>query len=201
MVGNAELNTKQLPKNIEQFIEGGKKTRFTRGQIPWSKGAKFTEEHRKNLSESHKGPRLWARKAPQTSKCVECGAIFQHKAKPSQNRQYCSLKCQHKLALRKSHEREYPTGKDNPKWRGGGSEREVAKGRIEYKQWRKAVFERDNYTCQICKERGGKLNADHIKPWMLFPKLRYVIDNGRTLCFDCHKETDTWGGRVFSYGR
>ena len=72
----------------------------------------------------------------------------------------------------------------------------IWKNTIEYKNWRKAVFERDNYICQMCKQRGGQLNADHIKPQSLFPELRFDINNGRTLCRKCHKKTDTWGNRV-----
>lgn len=60
-------------------------------------------------------------------------------------------------------------------------------GEAEYKTWRTAVFERDNYTCQICKIKGGKLNAHHIKSWSKFPELRYVVDNGITLCENDHK--------------
>ena len=33
----------------------------------------------------------------------------------------------------------------------------------EYKLWRLSVLERDDFTCQECKERGGRLNAHHIK--------------------------------------
>ena len=57
----------------------------------------------------------------------------------------------------------------------------------EYQQWRKAVYERDNYTCQRCGDnKGGNLNAHHIKPWADFPELRYVVSNGVTLCVKCH---------------
>ena len=57
----------------------------------------------------------------------------------------------------------------------------------EYKEWRDVVFERDNYTCQDCGERGGELNAHHIKPYNEYPDLRVDVGNGITLCVECHK--------------
>ena len=38
------------------------------------------------------------------------------------------------------------------------------------------------------KGHGSKLNADHIKPFSLYPELRLIVENGRTLCVDCHKK-------------
>ena len=74
----------------------------------------------------------------------------------------------------------------------------------KYRIWREAVFERDNYTCQECGAKCGNgkrviLNADHIKPFAYFPKLRFDINNGRTLCIECHKKTDTYMGRSHKY--
>ena len=66
-------------------------------------------------------------------------------------------------------------------------------GAAEDRDWRKAVFQRDNFTCQKCGKRGGRIQAHHIKPFKAFPKLRHVLSNGATLCLDCHKKTDTYG--------
>lgn len=57
----------------------------------------------------------------------------------------------------------------------------------EYKGWRTSVFQRDDYTCQLCGARGVKLNAHHIKPFAIFPELRTDVNNGITLCVTCHK--------------
>jgi len=85
-------------------------------------------------------------------------------------------------------------GKNSPSWKGGITPLNAKiRTSFEYKLWRKAVFERDNYTCIWGgKEHGNKLVADHIKPFALFPELRFAIDNGRTLCENCHKKTDTY---------
>lgn len=64
-----------------------------------------------------------------------------------------------------------------------------------YYGWRKLVLERDNYKCFFCGAL-EKLEIDHIKPYSKFPHLRYDISNGRCLCFSCHKQTKTYGGKI-----
>jgi len=74
-------------------------------------------------------------------------------------------------------------------WKCGiTSSRDKIRRGIKYQIWRKSVFERDKYACQDCCQSGGTLNAHHIKPFALFPNLRYKISNGRTLCEKCHKK-------------
>ena len=64
-----------------------------------------------------------------------------------------------------------------------------------YTEWRKAVFERDNYTCQICGKRGGKLNAHHKESFNNNPALRTALENGICICEDCHKDFHHQYGR------
>ena len=94
----------------------------------------------------------------------------------------------------------FPSGNKNPAWKGGitSSGMKIRNSR-KYAEWRKKVFERDNYICQECRQKGGKLCADHIKPFSLFPELRLNLSNGRTLCFDCHKLTDTYLSKIHIY--
>ena len=54
--------------------------------------------------------------------------------------------------------------------------------------WRNNIYTRDNYTCQICNQYGANLNAHHLNGWNAFPEQRFDLDNGVTLCTDCHKE-------------
>lgn len=78
-------------------------------------------------------------------------------------------------------------------------ENKIIRKSFEYKLWRESVFERDNYTCVECGTRGGELNADHIKPFAYYHKLRFDINNGRTLCVACHRKTSTFGANALNY--
>ena len=85
-------------------------------------------------------------------------------------------------------------GSKNYSWKGGITPMRVKIWHsLEYKLWRKSVFKRDNYTCVRCGQRGGRLEADHIKPFSLYPDLRFEASNGRTVCKSCHFKTDTYG--------
>lgn len=90
-----------------------------------------------------------------------------------------------------------PKGEKNHLWRGGVTpENHRLRNSFEYRLWRTAVFERDNYTCIWCGARSGKthvyIQADHIKPFAQYPELRFAIDNGRTLCKTCHETTESY---------
>lgn len=75
------------------------------------------------------------------------------------------------------------------------SENKAIRDSKEYKHWRISVFKRDDYRCLDCGERGGRLHADHIHQFAHYPRLRLDINNGQTLCIECHRKTPTYGGR------
>ena len=132
--------------------------------------------------------------------CIGCNARFKNKG----GRVYCSRSC---AASNRPRKRGYQLSEEHRKkigdahrgeksssWKGGVTPwQKKERQKPEYVEWRKAVFERDDYTCVMCRTKGGRLQADHIKSWIKYPNLRTNIDNGRTLCIKCHKNTPTYG--------
>jgi len=87
--------------------------------------------------------------------------------------------------------REKMSGINSPRWNPHKTDEERINGRhiYGYNEWRKSVYERDDYTCQKCgDDRGGKLNAHHIKNYANNKKLRTETSNGITFCKSCHKD-------------
>jgi 5-methylcytosine-specific restriction endonuclease McrA len=185
--------------NSGRFVKGGIRS-FKRICDSCSKEFIATSGHRKRCSEC--------------CKCHECG-----KQLPNASHRFCGNSCAGKYKFRTSikvrqaiemglHEahkrlsarthalkgqaRPHMRGPLNPNWNGGGcrDKRHTEMGRVEYVSWRTSVFERDDFTCLICKKRGGKLEAHHIKTWSSNPELRYTVSNGATLCSGCHKKVN-----------
>lgn len=88
----------------------------------------------------------------------------------------------------------FMAGDKNPNWKGGITNKlNILRHIPEYYEWRKLVYERDNYECQICgvKGNGKNLNANHIKRFVDNPSLRHEPNNGITLCVECHRKMVT----------
>jgi len=80
-------------------------------------------------------------------------------------------------------------GKKNPNWKGGITSINILiRNSANYKLWRKACFQRDNFTCQKYGISGGRLVVHHINNFADFPELRFAIDNGITLSEKAHRE-------------
>lgn len=78
-------------------------------------------------------------------------------------------------------------GPEHPCWKGGPVQGRTERASKEYIQWRTDVYKRDNYCCITCGSHAA-LNAHHLYNWKDYPKFRYDIDNGVTLCAKCHAE-------------
>lgn len=87
-------------------------------------------------------------------------------------------------------------------WKGGVTDlRYAIRNSRNYRLWRKECFEREDYTCEICNNRGGYLEVHHIKPFALILEENKIqsleeaktcnelwdTENGQVLCKECHK--------------
>lgn len=81
-------------------------------------------------------------------------------------------------------------GEKNPAWKGGiSSWRDKIYRSQNYKDWRKGVFERDNYECVCCDSNRKYLQSHHIAEFAKYPEQRFDVRNGLTLCKPCHMIT------------
>ena len=160
------------------------------------KGYKQTEEHKRRIGDANKISLIGQRHSPSTEfkkgmtswlKGKKLGFIPKGAFKAGMIPWNKGLKG-------------FRAGSLHHNWQGGiTSDNDKARNSLELKLWKKAVFERDDYTCVWCHKRGGRLNADHILPFCLFPEKRVDINNGRTLCISCHQKTNTFAGRVRNF--
>ena len=144
--------------------------------------------------------------------CCDCGAEWKKRADSIKDWQGRCRRCNNKRTANMPHVREaqrvngrevmarvgkLPSPKlENRKrgsahynWRGGiAVDNRRERWSVAMVAWRKFIMERDDHTCQVCGQRGGNLNADHILPFSLHPDLRLDPDNGRTLCESCHRK-------------
>lgn len=146
---------------------------FLKGNIPWNKGlTKEIDDKIRKLGDLHK---TWAP-----------SEITREKMKNAK------LKNPTRYWLGKK--RPEVSGVNNIFWKGGINKPNMKIRRSsEYLSWRKAIFERDNYTCKICRARSGNgkrvyLEAHHIFSFAIYPELRFDTNNGITLCKICHKK-------------
>lgn len=149
------------------------------------KGKKKTKEHIEKFKLSVKGRKPWNKGITHSDFTKEKLRDINLGLKRGPH------KLETKIKMRESGKR---NRESHWNWKGGiGEENKNERKTLEYRIWRQAVFTRDNYTCVLCTKKGGRLNADHIKPFSVYKELRLNLDNGRTLCVECHRKTDTFG--------
>lgn len=177
---------KRRSEGMKKYIlENGRSWLFKKGQESWNKGKKMSEETRKRVGEAGKGRIPW-----------------------NKGKKYLALTGEKNPMFGKF-------GRNHPRWieiKNRLFQKQIRE-LFKYRQWRSDVFTRDDYTCQFCWIRGsGDIEADHIKQFTLILKENNIktidqainceelwnINNGRTLCNNCHKKTDTWGKQLLT---
>lgn len=140
---------------------------------------------------------------PQTANrtCVDCGAALNHpgskrcntcsakeKWQSPTHREKVSTAVRHtlktspKIAAVRANNPYFQRGSEHPRYLGGTKQ---GRSSAAYDEWRIAVLMRDHNRCIECG-REDELTAHHIKSYAKHPDLRFNVENGVTLCFDCH---------------
>ena len=148
-------------------------------------GKKMSEDSRRKMSESHKGRIPWNKGM--------VGVISEESRKRMSMAQRGLKKPKLSLSMAGRKLSEETKSKMSLSHGGNGTPNIRSKyyhtHDYKYKEWRTKVFERDNWTCQTCGLRGCKLEPHHVKGWAKFPEYRYDVENGVTLCLECHRLT------------
>lgn len=173
-------------KPMAGFKKGNKPIAgFKKGLIPWNKGL-----------EKEKNPLYGVSRSKETKKKISIknkGKIIskETKSKMSKAKKGKKFTKEHRKNLSKAQIKRYDkVGRKKYK-------RYIHVRDKKYLQWRLNVFKRDNWTCQKCGKRGCYLEAHHIKSWKDYPKLRYKLNNGQTLCLSCHKLTKNYKNKIY----
>ncbi len=147
-----------------------------KGHIPWNKGKPMLMKTRIKLSKKNKGKIPWNK------------GIKTQDYLTKQGRTYISKNAKKNINIIKNQFKKGQfSGKKHHNWQGGITPKnKLIRNSFKYKEWRKKVFKRDNYTCQGCDERGFELHPHHLISFAHYPEYRFEEWNGQTACRDCH---------------
>lgn len=178
---SAWQNSKYCSRSCMQSVNPG--AAASAGKPSWNKGLKASAETRQRISQS------------------QVGRVKSLESIEKQRQKMIGRKITWADKISKSNKgRPSLRGDKHPNWKGGKTPHlKKLRNSVAYSEWRTAVFQRDDYTCQMCGVRGVYLEADHIKPFAFFEDLRFDVGNGRTLCKPCHKTTDTYSKGALKY--
>lgn len=164
------------------------------GKVPWNKGLSgthYSEDRCKNISNALTGRKLSQEHKNNIGKANKGKTISQeHKEKLRITNTGKKLSFETKKKLSNLNK-----GKKHPRWKGKNTQFDIT-NTLEYSEWRRKVFKRDNYTCQECNKTKCYIEAHHIKAKSKHPELIFDVDNGLTLCKKCHKLTDNYGWKA-----
>lgn len=158
---------------------------------------RFVSGHNCRVNPTRIGKRI-------TYKCDQCGKEkIKLKCRCHYKHHFCSKECRARWTgenvfktieyREKCRETALKNGNNPPlhlkenhwNWKGGISKSNRGQD-FEYKKWVQEVLRRDDFTCSVCGNRGGRLSAHHIHGWEKYPELRYYPENGLCVCYDDH---------------
>jgi hypothetical protein len=152
----------------------------------WHSQKKLSEPHKANIGAGHRGKKRSDETRAKISAANKGQKPTASCINASRAARRNGLNLSDEARRRKS---ERFSGANSPSWKGGITpENARVRTSREMKAWRKAVFQRDDFTCRECSTRGGDMNAHHVKPFCTHPELRFEIDNGLTVCEPCHRD-------------
>ena len=198
---------KTRSKEVREKMSKGMK-----GRKPWNKGVPNSAKTRKKISKALEGHTPWnkGKKRPEISgeNHPMYGKKHTKKAIKTMSKSWFKKGL---VPWNKGGGKQIGVkGKDNHFWKGGITPlTKRIRMSLKYRQWRSDVFTRDNFTCQPCQQRGGKLRSHHIKPFSKIMEENKIltfkqamnceelwnINNGVTYCEECHQKTDNYGGK------
>jgi hypothetical protein len=183
------------------FQKGNKFGNLNKGKISCNKGMPMSEEQKRKISDAHRGKKLSeetkkkisktliGRKNPEHSERMK-GRVAWNKG--IKNPSIAGDKNPSKQPGIGDKISKALMGANHPNWKGGVTRDRHSRDK-KYKEWRTTVFKRDNYACWICEKGGKKLQAHHLYSWSRYKELRYIVNNGLTLCIFCHKTYTEYG--------
>ena len=204
------------PNSLANLLDKGVAHRFPKGNAPHNKGVPWSLEYREKMAKLHPARvdiacarcGIVFTVAPSTARTKKyCSQICYTEAQKNRVQRectvcetgfdiapselakgdrrggkygrFCSAKCQYKSQ----------SGSGHPMWKVNRVVMQEARGFYRTSAWQTisaTVRFRDDYTCQYCGRRGGRLNAHHCIP------IRYGggaldADNLVTTCNPCHR--------------
>lgn len=148
-----------------------------RKRVSYWKGKTFSEEYKKKLSLAHLG-KTFSEEHKKKISLSHLGKTFSEKHKNNLGLSISKAKFNKPLAEETKRKislslRGKNIGENGSNWQGGKS----YLGNVQNKK---------------CNKVGGPLHAHHIKSFAFYPDERYDLNNGKTLCINCHKETESY---------
>ena len=203
------IRTKEHNQKISKALTGRKvsdKTKkklseYFKGRLPWNigkicpqlskacKGHKLLDETKLKMSEARKGIKL-SEETKRRMSIARMGHIGHMLGKKA------SQETKQKMSLSQR-------GRRGSNWKGGITLlNHLIRTNFKNRQWISDVFTRDDFTCQECGQRGGKLHAHHKKSFSSIIQYYEIItlkeainceelwniNNGITFCIKCHKK-------------